>query len=41
MSQFSAMLGSSSCSTKPASTIAWYSSRMASAQAKMNSSSLA
>src|SRR5215470_15003716 len=40
MSQFSAMAGSSSCSMRPASTMALYSSRMASAQAKRNSSSV-
>ena len=41
MSQFSAMDGSSSCRMSPASMIALYSSRMASAQAKRNSSSVA
>jgi hypothetical protein len=40
MSQFSAMDGSSSCSTSPASTMALYSSRIASAHAWMNSSSV-
>ena len=40
-SQFSAIEGSSSWRMKPASMMAWYSSRMASAQAKRNSSSLA
>ena len=39
-SKFSAIAGSSICRTSPASTIALYSSRMASAQANTNSSSL-
>jgi len=40
MSQFSAIDGSSICNTNPDSTIARYSSRIASAQANSSSSSV-